>query len=48
MGSLALVGVLWTNGRDISGNSGQSEEKEIPRKVLSFSRKLFTGTNRSI
>ena len=39
---------LWANGTEISGNSGQSEKKGIPRKVLPFFRKHFTGMNRSI
>ena len=32
----------------ISGHSGKSEKKGIPRKVLHFSRKHSTGMNRSI
>ena len=27
---------MWTNGTEISGNSGKSEKKEVPRKVLPF------------
>ena len=36
--SLALQ--EWTNGTELFGNSGKSEKKEIPRKVLPFLRKL--------
>ena len=39
---------LWTNGTEIFGNSGKSEKKEIPQKVLPFFRNLSTGMNRSI
>ena len=31
----------WANGTEISGNSGQTEKKEIPRKVLPFFPKTF-------
>ena len=35
-------------GTEIFGNSGKSEKKETPRKVLPFFRKLSTVMNRSI
>ena len=36
------------NGTEISGKSGETEKKEIPRKVLPFFRKISTGMNCSI
>ena len=36
---------MWTNGTQISGNSGKSERKEIPRRVLPFFWKYSTGMN---
>ena len=46
---LALIPVLISQViKEIFRNSGKSEKKEIPRKVLPFFRKLSTGMNRSI
>ena len=39
---------MWTNAKEISGNSGKSEKKGIPRNVLTFFQKHSTEMNSPI